>query len=241
MIRCPLMRIKINLATEATAPRAKKVASKTAAVGIEIGRLFAWPEKMSMMRPIQSGIDSDTSEETKSCRVQVSQRAASLRSRRMPGERRVHTSEIAIAIVFRSGRASCSSLRTSLSCTFSLRLSSTTLFSESGAGDDVAGGRAASCSPSAPACSAAAPVVFHRAACRIRGAKYASDEADAAGRPMPAAEGRVASCCRGNTGTCGAGRWACAHASALTWVWASCRGSQCATTAGRRVVVKRSR
>jgi hypothetical protein len=35
---------KINLATEATAPRAKKVASKTAAVGIEIGRLFAWPE-----------------------------------------------------------------------------------------------------------------------------------------------------------------------------------------------------
>lgn len=68
MIRCPLMRIKINLATEATAPRAKNVASRPAAVGIEIGRLFAWPEKMSMIRPIQSGIDSETSEETKSCR-----------------------------------------------------------------------------------------------------------------------------------------------------------------------------
>lgn len=69
MIRWPLIRIRMSRATEATAPTRKKDARRTAAVGTEMGRLLAVPEKMSMMRPMQSGIERETTEETMSCIV----------------------------------------------------------------------------------------------------------------------------------------------------------------------------
>jgi hypothetical protein len=52
----------------AAAPRAKKIPSRVAAVGTETGRLEAFPEKRSMMRPIPKGIERDTVEDTHSYR-----------------------------------------------------------------------------------------------------------------------------------------------------------------------------
>jgi len=50
----------------AAAPSAKKIPSRVAAVGTETGRLEAFPEKRSMMRPIPKGIERDTVEDTHS-------------------------------------------------------------------------------------------------------------------------------------------------------------------------------
>lgn len=50
----------------AAAPNAKKTARRVAAVGTETGRLDAFPEKRSMIRPIPKGMDRETVEETQS-------------------------------------------------------------------------------------------------------------------------------------------------------------------------------